>query len=1557
MPLTVTEQKELDSLEQELSLSPEEQKELTSLELELGGVQPGPIPEEVAFERAGKVWDAAIEFDVPTQVADQYFYDPSVPVDPDDFTAPIPDNRVGFSEEFIDQWTTKGITKIPVIGGVFGIGQAAETILAANRLVDPSFNYDTLNERRSMSARRAGGIFGSASPNIPVVSFVSRDSDRRVIAEAFKRFEREQRGLTFGGKVARGISQLPTWMVEFAATGGLAALGDDAARIAGEKLLRNYAKTTAGKVAIKSAGLVTGAVTRTSTGLLPRVGEKAVNRQALVELGVAQEEGWATSLSKAWGDTVIESFSEETGRFITKGIAGLAGKLPFGNKFIPRLRDDWMALTGGTADNFATRMLTKGGYSSILGEMGEERLGTLLREITGVSDREGNVGQRVWNGMLEDLKLENLGSEFVTLLAPASVRRGMTIGVSLTEGVTVPTEAEQLQQATDAGTVQFDTPEDAQGFADKAKTVAERTGDDVKITVDDKSVTIEKPLEAKQEGGFVVSEFRHKSGKLAGIHKEINVTDENGDEFILRLIFKPDGSFSHASLVHPEGGSSRVSLGKFFGDKANNQEGARELTLDDDLSNTELQADILDRAGDLEAKQEGVVEVSGTKTSPVKPDGGTVEQFEALGNQQRGKPESAMLDATSHHSGAWSWLLEHVGDLTHRMTENLTGTGGTLTGDGGFGASKPKIERAFNFLTEGQFGRSIEEAHEQNIVNNAKISKQTDAEFRATLKENGEKYAQEHAKLPVFNEVQQRSRDAAIALGKQDFETATEHITWLKNLVDQGEDAWNKAALENITQPPTEAKPAPKVIPPDVKAKQALKPNESITPVEKQIAEEDPIFKIKAALARAIEVQPITKAEQKTELKKRVGAAAGALRSNLKKGTPTDEAIFKSTGLLKGELTDYEQRFESIEDQLTTEEKNAAYDKINNHPDLKYFEVVNTATSFRKLLAGTALTDGDVKNIERVFGKTFSKITIERVPVSSVFDRAVTLWKAGLLTGLKTQGLNALSNMVHSVTETAKDIPASLVDTAASLFTGERSLVFTTKGTKAGIIKGIKDGWIYLRTGYSERDIGKKLDYRAVNFGTSKIGRGLQAYEETIFHLLGAADQPFYYGAKARSIFSQAIAQGKNKGLKGKELDSFVEKMAKNPTDDMLEAAVHDAEVAVFQNRTGFGDLAKLIQKAKFGPVPIGEIIVPFGRTPSAVATQIINYTPVGAVKEVAEQISKGVFNQRQFAQATGRAALGTGSLYLGGKLLEAGLLTLDRPRNERERRLWELEGRAANSIKIDGKWRSIQVLGPVGNTLIIGGHFTHQLEQEGSPTIAIAKALAGSAKSFSEQTFVRGVNQAVSALVNPERSFENWFSSMAGSAVPTIVADIARAQDEIQRRTGSPAKRVISRVPGLRETLPPKINVFGQDLPRYGGNVLEVMADPSRPSKIRNDVVVDELRRLADNKVEVTPTLLGDRDGFDILTDEENTELWRRLGELTYKVVQALINTDQYKNLNDFDKGKQIEEKVGKTRAAIKMEAAVIKMKQGVPLIDLAESGLLTFEGVEAFKFFGGGE
>lgn len=570
----------------------------------------------------------------------------------------------------------------------------------------------------------------------------------------------------------------------------------------------------------------------------------------------------------------------------------------------------------------------------------------------------------------------------------------------------------------------------------------------------------------------------------------------------------------------------------------------------------------------------------------------------------------------------------------------------------------------------------------------------------------------------------------------------------------------------------------------------------------------------------------------------------------------------------------------------------------------------------------TKMSDGMEKAM--AFQKLNNYITA-LVP-TPFFKKLVGVWKAGLLTGIKTSGLNTFSNLFHGASETVKDIPAAAVDSVASLFTGKRTLVATTKGLGQGTKQGFEKGWQYLKTGFDERNIGVKLDYTKINFGKGKVAQALQKYEEGVFRVMGAEDQPFYYGAKARSLYSQAIAQAKNTKLRGKEAQAFIENLVKSPTDEMVKYAVTDAEIAVFQNKTTLGEAAKKIQQIGGG---FGEFVVPFGRTPSSVAMQLLNYSPVGIVKEIAYQIKAGKFDQRLFSQAVGRGITGTAVLYVGAELFKKGLINLSYPTTEKERKLWELEGRIPNSIKIGNDYRNVNTLGPLGMTLLVGGQYQKSLEETGSHTAALLSAASGGIKSLTEQTFLRGLNQVVDTLSDPSRSPELYASNLISSFIPTIMGDIARAKDVTERKVTGLWGKAISKIPILREKLQPQVDVLGQERKRPTG-WLSSLIDPSRPSMVMSSPVTLELRRLWDAGHDVSPTQLGDKNGYKTLTQEQNTALWKRSGELLNNKLKGLIKFKAYEELSDDEKAKVIDSFVDKAFLTARANF-VVEMTQGL--------------------------
>lgn len=558
-----------------------------------------------------------------------------------------------------------------------------------------------------------------------------------------------------------------------------------------------------------------------------------------------------------------------------------------------------------------------------------------------------------------------------------------------------------------------------------------------------------------------------------------------------------------------------------------------------------------------------------------------------------------------------------------------------------------------------------------------------------------------------------------------------------------------------------------------------------------------------------------------------------------------------------------------------------------------------------------AMPEGEEKGIATQ--KLFDEIN-KSVP-SSLYQKLVSVWKAGLLTGLKTSGGNILSNTLHGAMEVAKDVPAFAVDKVASLFTGKQTIGLTPRGIISGVRDGFSKGFTYLKTGFDERNMAQKLDYKKVNFGESPIARGLQKYEETIFRVMGAEDQPFYYGAKARSLESQAIAEGRNQGLKGSALIKYANDLVQHPSDEMLNNAVKDAETAVFQNKTPLGEIAKALQKAKFEgkPIPGAEIVVPFSTTPAAIATQVWRYSPAGLVQKTIKavvDIKHGEFNQREFVQAMGRGLTGSGILAVGSALMSKGIMTLSAPTNEKERNQWELEGKIPNAIKIGGEWKSVNYFGTAGNLMLIGGYYQQALENTGSPVKALEQAVAGAGKSLTDQTFLQGLSGALNAVNDPIRYAEQFTKSTVGSVIPTIVGDMAKATDQYNRDTkgGGVVETLKSRIPGARETLPVKRDVFGEAT-TPGISFLRIMADPTRPSPEKGDATVQELRRLADEGLNATPSSIKDKfsvSGIQIkLTQDQVQTLDEVVGKTTKTVFDKVIQGQEYQDATEEEKAK----------------------------------------------------
>jgi len=545
-------------------------------------------------------------------------------------------------------------------------------------------------------------------------------------------------------------------------------------------------------------------------------------------------------------------------------------------------------------------------------------------------------------------------------------------------------------------------------------------------------------------------------------------------------------------------------------------------------------------------------------------------------------------------------------------------------------------------------------------------------------------------------------------------------------------------------------------------------------------------------------------------------------------------------------------------------------------------------------------------------------------------DKLVNFWRAGLLTAPTTTGGNILGNTVGAISKGVARPVSIASDAIMSKFTGKRTIAMPQElAYSKGAVEGISKFKQYMDTGFDERNALSKYDSKEINYGNGKAGKALNVYVNGVYRLMSAADQPFWYGARNSSLSSLAKADGLNKGLRGEALDAHINQMMKSPPTDMMEQATQEAMYATFQNKTGLGDAAVGFKHGLNKIAPgLGDFIVPFTQVPASIATRIFQSTPAGTAAELVKQVINtrkgGKFDQKAMADAIGNGAFGTAILASGYALANSDALTFGYPQDQKERDLWELQGKQPYSVKVGDRWYSLNYMQPIGTLLAIGGNAAKETKDGSDALSAISKAIATGGQAMMSQSFLKGVSGVLDAIDDPKRYAETFVENTAGSLIPNFFRSAARSIDPMQRDVKGPIEGLQAGVPGLRQGLPEKQDVFGQPLPAKD-NALNQFLNPLRPSKTKGDAVTTELQRLFDSGNGVMPTN-AKKDAFKdtTLTDQQVREINAAAGPKIKDEYMKLLSDPEYDKLSDEQKKKALSDVNDTVYGALKAKYGV---------------------------------
>ena len=564
---------------------------------------------------------------------------------------------------------------------------------------------------------------------------------------------------------------------------------------------------------------------------------------------------------------------------------------------------------------------------------------------------------------------------------------------------------------------------------------------------------------------------------------------------------------------------------------------------------------------------------------------------------------------------------------------------------------------------------------------------------------------------------------------------------------------------------------------------------------------------------------------------------------------------------------------------------------------------------------------------------------------TNLSTKIMTVWKAGLLTSLRTHERNIVGNVIMGASEVAKDIPAAAADKTMALVTGKRSMAFTTRGLGEGVTKETGQQIADMVTkGFDPTDSINKFDYKKVNWGNGRVGKTLELYTESIFRSLGAGDKPFFNSAYGRSMYDQATTAALNTGKKGNK--AFIENLVKNPTEDMLQIAFDEASRTTFKDKNILTNIASAVKRTASNPsfynklgagdgklgAEIGEIItetlMPFTGVPSSIVGKTLAYSPIGLMQGInhagkvliAPTSIPGL--QRQASQEIGRGVMGTGLMAIGAYLTSKGLMT-GQPKDAKEYAQWQTEGKGINSVMVGGKWRSINSVGPQTLVVLAGSKALSELQDEDGSLGTLA---AGLAKDQLEQTFLSGVQRPLQAIQDPDRYGKSFIGNQASSVVPNIVKDVSKAFDPQAREFNTKSDYLKGAVPGLRNTLTPKRDVLGNLVKQEPSGMAAFFDLFNSKTPIKN-TVVDEMSRLNDAGQSVTPgkvpksqTVLGEKRRLE--PDELDAQE-KQIGERISPALTQLIESPDYARLGDEEKTKLIKDTISDIRKSTKLDIA----------------------------------
>lgn len=514
-------------------------------------------------------------------------------------------------------------------------------------------------------------------------------------------------------------------------------------------------------------------------------------------------------------------------------------------------------------------------------------------------------------------------------------------------------------------------------------------------------------------------------------------------------------------------------------------------------------------------------------------------------------------------------------------------------------------------------------------------------------------------------------------------------------------------------------------------------------------------------------------------------------------------------------------------------------------------------------------------------------------------DQVLEAWINGILSGPQTHVINVTSNALVAAYTAG---PETLVAAGIGRVLGTKDPVrFRESLAKVnGMRRAMPAALGMLRESFlTEEGIGAegKIEagrQKAIPGTLGKVirvpGRALTA-EDTFFKVLNYAGE----------VEALATRQAVKEGLKGEAMAARVAELVADPPPAIAGPAWETARVNTFTN--DLGKFGNWLLKGKADHKALNAIM-PFVRTPGNIIKFGMRRTPAGVMMpSFWNEISAGGARRDK---ALAQIALGSTIQATLATYVVDGTISGGGPRDKDERAGLYRTGWSPYAIKIGGEWHQYNRLEPMGMMIGAVADFVEVAEflpEKTSQEIAAKIGLAISS-NLTSKSWLQGPAALIEALEDPARFGERYFTRLLSSAVPAGSAQAARVFDSYLRDSQSMLDAFKERMPGARETIPLRLDLWGQPIPqeRLGIDLFS----PIAISKDKNDKVANEMVR-----IEYFPGMPPRELNGVALTQDQYWEFVKAAGEPAKRILDRSVSDRKWD-------GMHIEAKRGEMKAVV---------------------------------------